>query len=126
MLFFVALIVEYFWVRKFFLLSKGAIIIRRRGSSDDVVGGMWDVPRFENIPLGSVKVPSLGFLGLVTSGLSNLRRGISFVLRGICCLPCLMGLKIFCLFSCRMARGREETLPVRLGVKGGLPKKFPL
>ena len=90
---------------------------------------MWDVPRFENIPFGSAKVPSLGFLGLVTSGLSNLRRGISFVLREIFCLPCLMGLKLIhflCLFSCRMARGLEETLPVRLGVKGGLPGKRPL
>ena len=64
--------VEYFWVRKFLLLSEAAIVIRRCGSGDDAVGSMWDVPRFRFIPLGSVKVPSLGFLGIGTSGLSNL------------------------------------------------------
>ena len=46
MLFFVALFVDYFWVRKFFLLFEDAIIIRRWGSGDDVAGSMWDVPRF--------------------------------------------------------------------------------
>ena len=47
-------------------LFEGAIIIRQWGSGDDVVGDMWDVPRFGDIPLGSAKVPSSGFLGLVT------------------------------------------------------------
>ena len=37
-LFFVALFVEYFWVRNFLLLFEGAIIICRWGSSDDVAG----------------------------------------------------------------------------------------
>ena len=74
-----ALFVEYFLVRKFLFLSKGAIIIRWWGSGDDVVGGFWVIPRFGGIPLCSAKVPSLGFLGFVTSGLSNLQRGISFL-----------------------------------------------
>ena len=39
-LFFVALFVEYFWVRKFFLFPKDAIVIRRWGSGDDAVGSM--------------------------------------------------------------------------------------
>ena len=38
--FFVALFVEYFWVREFLFLFEGAIINRRWGSSDDVVGGV--------------------------------------------------------------------------------------
>ena len=65
---------------------------------------------FGDIPLRYAKVPSSGFLGLVTSGLSNLKRGISFVFQGFCRLCCLMGLKsilFVCLFSCRMARGHE-------------------
>ena len=53
-----SLFVEYFWVRKFLLLSQDAIFIRRWGSGDDVAGGMWNVPRFRDIPLGSTKVPS--------------------------------------------------------------------
>ena len=44
MLFSVALFVEYFWVRKFLLLSENVIVIRRWGSSDDATGGMWGVP----------------------------------------------------------------------------------
>ena len=92
MLFFVALFVEYFWVGKFLFLFEGAIIICRWGSGDDIVGGLWDIPRFGAIPLGYVKVPSSGFLGFVTSGLSNLQKGIYFLFRGFCCLHCLMGL----------------------------------
>ena len=34
-LFYVALFIEYFWVRKFLLLSKDAIVIRRWGFGDD-------------------------------------------------------------------------------------------
>ena len=49
-----------------FFFFEGAIIIRRWGSGDDAAGGMWDVPSFGDIPLGSAKVPSLGFLGLTT------------------------------------------------------------
>ena len=72
MLFFVAPFVKYFWVRKFLFLSEGAIIICRWGFGDDAVGSFWDIPRFGGILLGSTKVPSSGFLGFVTSGLSNL------------------------------------------------------
>ena len=60
-LFSVALFVEYFWVRKFFLLFEDAILICRWHSGDDVAGGMWDVPRFGDIPLVSARVPSLRF-----------------------------------------------------------------
>ena len=83
---------------------------------------MWDVPRFRDIPLGSEKVPSLRFLGLVTSGLSNLQRGISFVFLRFCRLHFLMGLKLIlflCLFACRMARGHEETSISQAGCKRG-------
>ena len=72
MLFSMALYVEYFWVRKLLLISEDAIVIHRWGFGDDVTGGMWDVPRFGDIPLGSTRVLSLGFLGLVASWLSNL------------------------------------------------------
>ena len=54
------------------------IIIRRWGSGDDVVNGVWDIPRFEDIPLGSTKVPSSGLLGLVTSGLFKPPKGDFF------------------------------------------------
>ena len=74
-----ALSVEYFYVRKLLFVSKGANIIHRWGSSDDVAGCVWGIPKFRDIPLGFVRVPSSGFLGLVTSGLSNLQRGILFV-----------------------------------------------
>ena len=67
-----ALFVEYFWVRKFLLLFEDAMVSRRCGSCDDVVGGMWDVPRFGDIPIGYARVPSSGFLRLVASWLSNL------------------------------------------------------
>ena len=71
-LFFVALFVEYFRVRKCLLLFEDAIINRRCGSGDDVIGGMWDVPRFGDIPLGYERVLSSRFLRLVASWLSNL------------------------------------------------------
>ena len=67
-----ALFVEYSWVRKFLFLIEGPIIIRRWGFGDDAASGVWDIPRFEDIPLGYVKVPSSRLLGLVTSGLLNL------------------------------------------------------
>ena len=89
-----ALFVENLWVREFLFRSKGAIINRRWGSSDDAAGSVWDIPKFEDIPLGSSKVPSSGFLGLITSGLLNLQRGITFVFQGFCCLCYLMGLKL--------------------------------
>ena len=38
-------------------------------SNDDAASWVWSVPRFKDIPLGSAKVPGLGFLGFVTSGL---------------------------------------------------------
>ena len=59
---------------------------------------------------------------IVTSGLSNLKRGISFVLKGFFRLRCLIGLKLipfFCLFACRMARGHEETSTSQAGRKRG-------
>ena len=121
-LFFVALFVEYFWVRNFFILFKDAIIIHQWGSGDDVTGGMWDVPRFGDIPLGSARVPSSGFLGLVSSWLSNLQIGVSHVFLGFCHLYCLMGLKLipfFCLSAYRMARGHEETSTSQVGRKRG-------
>ena len=46
----------------------------------DAANGVWDSPRFGDIPLGSMKVPSSGLLGLVSSGLLNLTRGVSFFL----------------------------------------------
>ena len=52
----------------------------------------WDIPKFGDIPLGSTKVPSLGLLGLVTSGLLNLQREISFVFPGFCHLCYLWAL----------------------------------
>ena len=53
-------------------LSEGANIICRWGSSDDVIGWVWGIPRFRDIPLRSKKVRGLGFLGFVTCGLLNL------------------------------------------------------
>ena len=89
---------------------------------------MWDIPRFGDIPLGSAKVPSSGLLSLVTSGLLNLQRGISFVFRGFCRLCCLMGLKLipfFCLFARRMARGHEETSTYQVSRKRGTLRETP-
>ena len=79
-----ALFVKYFWVIKFLFISEGTNIVRRWGSGDDAAGWVWGIPRFRDIPLGSTKVPSSGFLGFVTSRLLNLQRGISFVFRGFC------------------------------------------
>ena len=73
---------------KVFVSFEGVFIVRRWGSSDEVVGGFWDTHRFWVIPLGPVKLPSQGFLSFVTSGLSNLQRGISFVFQGYYRLPC--------------------------------------
>ena len=106
------LFVEYYLVIKFLFLSEGAIIIRQWGFGDDATSDVWNILRFGDIPLGSAKVPSLGLLGLVTSGLSDLQRGISFVFQGFHRLYCLMGLKLipfFCFFAHRIARGNEET-----------------
>ena len=55
-----ALFIEWFWVRKFLFLSKGADIIFQWGSSDDAPGCVWVIPRFKDIPLGSATVPGLG------------------------------------------------------------------
>ena len=88
------------------------IIIRRWGSSDDAANGVWDISRFGDIPLCYAKVPSSRLLGLVTNGLLNFQRGISFVFRGFYRLCYLKGLKLipfFCLFACRMTRGHKET-----------------
>ena len=124
-----SLFVEYFWVRKFLFLFEGAIIIRRWGSCDDDASGVWDIPKFGNIPLGFAKVPSSGLLGLVASGFLNLQRGISFVFRGFHPIYCLMSLKLipfFCLFSCRMARGLEETSTSHTGRKRGTLWETPI
>ena len=86
-------------------------------------------PGFRDIPLGSTKVPSSGFLGLVTSWLSNLQRGISFVFRGICRLHYIMGLKLipfFYLFAFRMARAHEEAFTNQAGRKRGTPWETPI
>ena len=89
---------------------------------------MWDVPKFGDIPLGSTKVPSSGFLGLVTIRLLNLQRKISFVFRGFCRLRCLMGLQLipfFYLFSYRMVRGHEETSTSQAVRKRGTSREMP-
>ena len=77
-----ALFVDYFWVRKFLFLSEGAIIIHSRGSGDDTTGGVWDIPKFGDILVGSAKVPSSGFLGLVSSGLLKSRGGFLLFFEG--------------------------------------------
>ena len=82
---------------------------------------------FGDIPLGFAKVLSSGFLSLVTSGLSNFQRGISFVFRGFY-RRCLKGLKLilfFCLFPCRMTRGHEETSTSQIGRKRGISQEMP-
>ena len=78
---------------KVFVSFDGVFIVRRWGSSDEAVGGFWDTHRFWVIPLGPVKLPSQGFLSFVTSGLSNLQWGISFVFQVYSRLPCLKILK---------------------------------
>ena len=107
-------------------LFEGANIIRRWGSGDDVVGCVWGIPRrYRDIPLGSARVPSSRFLGLVTSGLSNLKRRISFVFRGFFRLHCLMGLKMilfFCMFACTIERGDEEASTSQAGT----PRETPI
>ena len=83
---------------------------------------MWDVPRFGDIPLGSARVPSSGFLGIVSSWPSNLQIGVSHVFLGFCRLYCLMGLNLIPFFyfsACRMARGHEETSTSQTGHKRG-------
>ena len=57
---FLALFVEWFWVRKFLLLSEGADIICQWGAGDDAPSCVWGIPSFKDIPLGSTKVPGLG------------------------------------------------------------------
>ena len=129
MLFFVALFVEYFWVRKFLLIYENANVIHRWGFGDDATGGMWDVPRFRDIPLGYEKVPSSEFLDLVASWLSNLQRGVSLFFLRFCHLCYLMGLKLipfFCLFACRMARGHEETSTSQAGCKRRTSRETPI
>ena len=111
------------------LLSEGAIIIRRWGFGGDAASDMWDVPRFRGIPLGSAKVPISRFLGLVTSGLSNLQRGISFVFLRFCRLCYLMVLKLIpflWLFAYRMTRGHEETSTSQAGRKRGTSQETPI
>ena len=80
--FFLALFVEYFWVRKFLFLSKGAIIIHSRGSGDDIADDVWDIPKFGDILVSFAKVPSSGFLGLVSSGLLKSRGGFLLFFEG--------------------------------------------
>ena len=55
-----ALFGEWFWVRKFLFLSEGADIICQWGVGDDAPGCVWGIPRFRDIPLGSVKVLDSG------------------------------------------------------------------
>ena len=69
----------------------------------------------------------MGFLGFVTSGLSNLQMGISFVFQGSCHFHCLKILKLisfFCLFAVTMARGQEETSSFLDGRKRGTPREM--
>ena len=58
----------------FLFLFEGSSIIRRWGSGNDATNGVWGIPRFRDIPLGSTKVPSSSLLALLTSGLLNLQR----------------------------------------------------
>ena len=73
----------FFFFISFFGLESFCFFLRVRASFITGVlvmmlcGGC--ITRFRDNPLGFSKVPSSGFLGLVTSGLSNLRRRISFV-----------------------------------------------
>ena len=97
-MFFVALFIEHFCVRKFLFLSEGANIIHR-----------WCYGKF----------PSLGFLGFVTSGLLNLQMGISLYFEFVADPP------FFCLFACRMARGHEETSTSQVGHKRGTSRETP-
>ena len=114
---------------KVFVSFEGEFIVHRWGFSDEVVGGFLDTPRFEDIPLGPAKLPSPRFLGFVTSGLSNLQRGISFVFQGSCHLHCLKILKLipfFYFFFFKPVEWREvkkRLLPVRLGERGGSLRK---
>ena len=81
---------------------------------------------FRVIPSGHVKVSGLGFLGSITSELSNLqRRGggewwflLSF--EGFKLIPFFS-----CLFACRMVRGHEEASTSQVGRKRGNPWKRP-
>ena len=77
------LLCVFFFFISFFGLESFCFFLRVRASFIAGVlvmmlcGGC--ITRFRDNPLGFSKVPSSGFLGLVTSGLSNLRRRISFV-----------------------------------------------
>ena len=111
-----------------FVSFEGAFVVRQWGSNDEAVGIFWDTPKFGDIPLGPANLPSPGLLGFVTSGLSNLQRGISFVFQGSCCLHYLKILKLvpfFYLFACRMARGQKETSTSQAGRKKGTPLETP-
>ena len=83
---------------KVFAAFEGASIVRRWG--DEAVGGFLDTPRFGVIPLGPAKLPSPGLLCFITGGLSNLKRGISFVFQGSCCLHRLKILKLIPFLLC--------------------------
>ena len=122
MFLFVVLLVVFLGYKVF-----GAFIVRRWGSDDEVVGSFWDTPRFWDIPLGPAKLPSPGFLSFVTSGLSNLQEGISFVFQGSCHLHCLKILKLipfFCLFACRIVTPQNPGVPVDNPSTNGIPMNF--
>ena len=91
---------------------------------------MWDIPRFEDIPLGSTKVPSSGLLGLVTSGLFKPPKGDFFCFSRVSS-PLLLNVpQADPFFSiCLLVEWREvmkRLLPVRLGIRGGPSWKRPL
>ena len=74
-----SLFMEYFWVRKFLLLLRGASIVRRWG--DVAIGGFKDTPRFRVIPLGPTKLPSSRFLRFV--GYQTSKKGFLLSFKGL-------------------------------------------
>ena len=97
-------------LRKFSPLLGVCSSFTDKGSGDKVASCFWDTLRFGDILLGPAKLLGSGFLGFVINGLSNLQGGITFFFQGSCRFLYLKILKLIpfcCLFTYRMARGRE-------------------
>ena len=62
-------------VRRFLLLLRVRSLFTGEGSSDKVMGGFWDTPRFGDTLLGLTKLLGSRFIGFVISGLSKLPGG---------------------------------------------------
>ena len=76
--YFLSPFLEYFVIERVFSSFDGASLVHRWGAVGESIGGFWDISWFWVIPLGPIDLLGLGFLSLVTSGLSNLQRGIFF------------------------------------------------